>query len=293
MSDVSPASPPVAPMDPRYVAARRVLLDALTALAPHRSAVVLAGAQAVYLRTGDADIAVTPYTTDGDLALDPTLLGDDPALEAVMRAAGFQLGQLDGHDEPGVWLRAAKVDGIDVVVPVDLIVPEGAALGGGRRGARLGAHGRKAARRALGLEAALVDHTAMTVNALDPSDYRSIETEVAGTAALFVAKAHELHDRVTRGRATRIVDKDAADVVRLMQTSSPAVVGQTLARLRQHPIAGPPSDDATGFLVELFARRGRAGIEMASRALRIGMPEARIEALCTAYMEQLLAALRG
>ncbi|HEY6316400.1 MAG TPA: hypothetical protein VI462_00765 [Acidimicrobiia bacterium] len=74
-------------LDPRYVAARRVLLDALVTLAPHGTAVIVVGAQAVYLRTGvgDADITIAPYTTDGDLALDPALLGDEPELEAAMR----------------------------------------------------------------------------------------------------------------------------------------------------------------------------------------------------------------
>ncbi len=52
-------------MDELYVVARRVLLDALDALGTHRDAVVLVGAQAVYLRVGEADIAVAPYTTDG------------------------------------------------------------------------------------------------------------------------------------------------------------------------------------------------------------------------------------
>lgn len=42
-------------LDPRYVAARRVLLDALTVLASHGDAIILAGAQAVYLHTGTAD----------------------------------------------------------------------------------------------------------------------------------------------------------------------------------------------------------------------------------------------
>ena len=35
--------------DPLYVAARHVLLDALEAIEPHLSALVLVGAQAVYL----------------------------------------------------------------------------------------------------------------------------------------------------------------------------------------------------------------------------------------------------
>jgi hypothetical protein len=48
-------------IDARYVAARRVLLDALTALAPHGDAVILAGAQAIYLHTGTAELAIAPH----------------------------------------------------------------------------------------------------------------------------------------------------------------------------------------------------------------------------------------
>lgn len=187
-------------------------------------------------------------------------------------------------------MAQAVVNGDEVLVPVDLIVPEGAATGGGRRGARLGAHGKRAARRVLGLEAALVDHGPMTVTALDPADRRSLEVEVAGVAALFVAKAHKLHDRVEDHRADRLDDKDAADLVRLMQTTSAAEVGGTFVLLCEHPIAGAPSKDALNYLDELFGRRGRPGIEMASRALRVGIPEERIEAICTAYTARLLKA---
>ena len=78
-----------AAVDPRYAAARRVLLDALFAIAPHGKAVIIAGAQAVYLRTGDANLAVAPYTTDGDLVINPSLLGEEPLLEEAMRREFF------------------------------------------------------------------------------------------------------------------------------------------------------------------------------------------------------------
>ncbi|MBA2301645.1 MAG: hypothetical protein H0W08_03330 [Acidobacteria bacterium] len=55
---------------PLYIVARTVLLDALDALGEQRDAVVLVGAQAIYLHTGDADIAVPAFTTDGDLVID-------------------------------------------------------------------------------------------------------------------------------------------------------------------------------------------------------------------------------
>ena len=46
--------------DRLYVEARRALLDALEALAPHRDSLILVGAQAVYLHAGEATIAVAP-----------------------------------------------------------------------------------------------------------------------------------------------------------------------------------------------------------------------------------------
>lgn len=54
---VSDESPPPDSLDPRYVAARRVLLDALTALAVHLRAIIVVGAQAIYLRTRSADLS--------------------------------------------------------------------------------------------------------------------------------------------------------------------------------------------------------------------------------------------
>ena len=68
-------------MDELYVIARRVLIDALEALGPHRDAAIIVGSQAIYLHTGDAELAVAVYTTDADIALDPALLDEIPPLE--------------------------------------------------------------------------------------------------------------------------------------------------------------------------------------------------------------------
>ncbi len=274
-------------IDARYVAARRVLLDALTALAPHGDAVILAGAQAIYLHTGTAELAIAPYTTDGDLVLNPRLLGEIPELEAGMTAAGFHLQQMGGHAEPGIWLAKTSAAGKEIIVPVDLIVPEGTASGSGRRAARLAGHGARAARRAVGVEAALVDNSTMTIAALDPNDSRALQAKVAGPAALFVAKVHKLHDRVSSGRPARLDDKDAADVVRLIQTTRPKEVAATLDMLAEDKLAGPPTKEALKYIEDLFGRRGRPGIEMASKALRTAVPEGRVEALCIAYVAAL------
>lgn len=127
-------------LDPEYVAARGVLLDALEVLAEHRNAIVLVGAQAVYLRTESLP-GYQPYTTDADLTIDPSLLAARPGLEDAMRGAGFRLKNEDtGHPEPGIWEARVSIAQRheDLVVPVDLIVPEAVAPPGGRRGARLG-----------------------------------------------------------------------------------------------------------------------------------------------------------
>lgn len=274
---------------PEYVEARRVLLDALEALAAHAPALVVAGAQAVYLRVGDGEIAVAPYTTDGDIAVDPRSLAPDPAIEAAMKAAGFQLSIQDGHVEPGIWVAEALINDRPVLIPVDLIVPNGFAPPGGRRGVRLGSHGNRAARRALGLEASLVDNSPMTVSALDPADPRSVAVRVAGVPALMVAKAHKLHDRYGKGRPDRLNDKDAADVFRMMQVEPAYAVGATLAALVDHPLAGPPTAAAVTYIEELFGRRGRAGIVMAARSFGEAIPFARVEAVSVGYV----AALRG
>jgi hypothetical protein len=278
----------MAASDPLYVAARGVLLDALFALAPHGKAVIVVGAQAIYLRTGDADLAIAPYTTDGDLALNPTLLGDDPLLDQAMRAANFTpMKRPQGHDEPGIWVEPVEVGGETVLIPVDLIVPRGAAHPGGRRGARLETHGNSAARSAVGLEAALIDHSPMIIGALDPIDARTIEVEVAGMAALLVAKAHKIHDRVTSGREDRLDDKDAADVVRIMQTTVPSETGGTLSDLLVDPLAGDATNTAVAYLTELFGRRGQSGIQMAARAMQLAMDPDTVEVICTSYIAAL------
>ncbi|MEX2125970.1 MAG: hypothetical protein WD795_18920 [Woeseia sp.] len=74
------------PPDVEYVALR-VLLEAL---GTHRKAVVLTGAQAIYLHIGEGGLTVSSYTTDGDLAIDPRQLDDEPALTGALEATSEQ-----------------------------------------------------------------------------------------------------------------------------------------------------------------------------------------------------------
>jgi len=271
-------------LDPVYVAARRVLLDALGLLAPHGKAVIVVGAQAVYLRTGAGDVGITiaPYTTDGDLVLDPTLLRTEPDLEALMIGAGFSA------DHPGMWQRTEQVNDEDVIIPVDLIVPEGASTGQGRRRARIPPHGERTARRAVGLEAALVDHSPIPVGSLDPADNRIVTVEVAGVTALLVAKAHKIRERVDSGRSDRLSDKDAADVYRIMQTTRPADVATTIRNLIEDPLSSEVTSQSLDYMRDLFGRRAGEGVAMAQRALQLAVDPDQVATLCAVFTEQLL-----
>jgi len=70
--------------------ARTVLLDALEALDEHRGALILIGAQAIYLHTDDAQVALPALTKDSDLAIDRRQLAAEPLLEHAMSAGGFE-----------------------------------------------------------------------------------------------------------------------------------------------------------------------------------------------------------
>jgi hypothetical protein len=175
------------------VEARTALLDAIAALEAHKASVILIGAQAIYLRTGKATFALAEATKDSDLAIDTRELGEDPLLEEAMTSAGFILNPVS--QQPGAWMSPNGI-------PVDLMVPEHLAGSGSRRGVRIPPHSKHAARRAAGLEAALIDQSPMTVGSLN-GDGRSAVINVAGSAALLVAKLHELGERGRHSRPSQ------------------------------------------------------------------------------------------
>lgn len=233
------------------VVARRVLLDAIAALSDQRDALILIGAQAIYLQTGDAPVALPAATKDSDIAIDRRRLHPEPRLEEAMTGAGF----LPGTD-PGAWLSP---DG----VPVDLMIPESMSDPGGRRGGRMPPHSRRALRRASGLEAAIVDHAPIAITALNPTDHRSRAINVAGPAALLVAKLHKLGERNDRD-PERLNDKDAHDVYRLLVsyrltpliTRPPTLVAHSAAgRSELRGYTGPTVliDRSTGRRTRAFA----------------------------------------
>lgn len=238
--------------------ARTALLDALFALDEHRDAVIIIGAQAIYLRTSSAPVALAEATKDSDLALDPRELADEPLLEVAMKRAGFIPNPESA--QPGAWINPSGI-------PVDLMVPEALAGPGNKqtRGARIPPHNKRAARRARGLEAALVDNSSMEVTALDSDDDRRYTVKVEGSAALLVAKLHKIAERVES--PTRLVDKDAHDIYRVLIDTDTTDLAAAFAQVRTAPVCAAETEQALVYLREHFAGGPTSlGAEMAGRA---------------------------
>jgi hypothetical protein len=244
---------------PVTVAARRVLLNALEALQDHREGLVLVGAQAIYLYTGDTDVAIATTTKDSDIALIPSRLRSEPTLDAAMADSGFSHDR--GSQQPGEWSSADELD-----PPVELLVPESFHEGGGRRGARIPPHSKHAARVVRGVEAAAVSHRAMTIASLEPDgDVRRIEMQVASPAALVVAKAYKIGERATEV-PQRLLDKDAHDLYRLLRAISVEEIVVDCQALLVDETAGPVTRQALAWLDELTQSVGSPLPVMAGRA---------------------------
>lgn len=103
-----------------------------------------------------------------------------------------------------------------------------------------------------------------TIGALDQGDDRSFEVAVAGPAALVVAKMHKIAERSKS--KDRLVDKDALDLLRLLQTAPTEELAATLQRLGDSDLAGPVTAEAVDFLKTLATKPGDPIPQMATRA---------------------------
>ena len=237
--------------DQRIVAAREGLLDAVEVLGSHGEAVILVGAQAIYVHTGEVDIgsAASPFTYDTDIAIDPALLGNDPTIIDAMSGAGFKL-----TNQPGLYRRESGAQ-------VDLLVPE--AVGGpGRRGARLDVHGNRAAMKVHGLEGALVSHAPKGVRSLIPGSDRSCVMEVAGPAALLVAKVHKISERVDNPFRRADIDKDAFDIYRVLIAVDTSELASEVRLLQVNSISKDVTAEALTKFRELFGDRSSPGTDL-------------------------------
>lgn len=247
--------------DPLLVSTRAALLDAIEALSDHASAVIIVGAQAVHLNTGDALVALAESTKDADIALDPSLLKQEPLIEAALLAAKFRQG-----GQPGQWTNREGT-------PVDLLLPSAVAgISPNRRSVRIPPHANNVARNTRGIEGCLVDNRMLEITALDPADARLVRARVAGTSALLVAKAIKIGERLDA--PDRLNDKDAHDIYRLLVAADTQSTAVTLSTLLTRDVSAVVAREALSHLRGLFADTNGIGSVMAGRAERgIGDPE--------------------
>lgn len=243
--------------------ARRVLLDGLEALSEQAAAVTIVGAQAVYLRSTDIELAVASFTSDADLGIYPAHLSDVPHLEQAMEAAGFALRP----GQPGQWIKSQQVGPRMVDIPVDLLVPGRFANRPGRRSVNLPPHDRNSARQVDGLEAAVLDFDVMEVPSLESTDSRMLNARVAGPAALLVAKSYKIAQRAGEPGRRRLDNKDAGDIIRLMLATDEDEVAGRFNRLLGDERTAEVTRIGLVDLRRLFGAERTTGIVMAADAL--------------------------
>ena len=234
-----------------YVTARRVLLDCLLLLSAQSEALVLVGAQAIYLQTPVLDVGLPASTTDSDIAIDPDLLFENPDLAEVLESAGFR-----PHTSPGTWFSPEGV-------PIDLMVPSGALPASSRRTAPLEGQSGRTARRTSGLELALHDNNTMELRALDPNDTRIATVKVASPAALVVAKLIKLAERIAGPKPDRVLAKDASDVLRILRYNDATTIGASLGRFSAESVGSGTIETAVEFLRSQLALRTSPVVELA------------------------------
>lgn len=218
--------------------AKVALFETLDALGPHRDSVILVGAQAIYQHTGNVDLAIAEFTKDSDLVIDVNNLEASPEISALLKQSGFY--QSVGGN-PGQWLSRSGI-------PIDLMAPD-SLVKGGERSADLAPHHKMTARRAVGLEAAIIDYVIMEIaNPDDPT--RFIAMKVAGPAALLVAKAHKIYER--KDSAKRTQDKDALDIYRLLIAFETQELLPGFTLILNNSISSTTTSLALKYLEELF-----------------------------------------
>jgi len=259
------------------VLARRALLDVLETLHDHTEALILVGAQAVYLHA-PGGLAVPAFTTDADVALNPDILATAPDIEATLTTAGYRLSQ-----NPGSWESPLGVH-------IDLMTSP--TRPGAHRAALLHGHGRFTARQTLGLEVALVDHAPMVISSLDPSDPREVRLHVASPPALVVAKLAKIQERVTDGKSHRIIAKDAGDLLRLLRIAGASDIGVRLQQLSRDPALRAAIEPRLDWLADDLRSRNSSLVGMVIDAAQGTEGDASLREAVTLLGSQLLTRFR-
>ncbi len=111
---------------------------------------------------------------------------------------------------------------------------------------------------------------------------------IAGPAALLIAKAHKIAERAAEREQRRLEDKDALDILRLLQATETAALVTTVNALLNADVAREVTREALGILREHFTDPRAAGPQIAARAAGPLLPAETVAASCAALASDLL-----
>ncbi|TFD74188.1 hypothetical protein E3T54_15480 [Cryobacterium sp. Sr8] len=241
--------------DARYGAerSRRLLITTIVALGEHANAMTVVGAHAVHVwvqkKWGPVDME---STRDGDLAVNPVLIAEDPKIMQIMAEIGLEPAR---PERPGIY-GYVNERGLswEQRTTVDLLVPETYA-GSKGRSARIPGQ-KSATTRAYGLELAIHDRTLIRISTTDGEPEMSVEVNVAGPAALLIAKAHKVSERLADvdKRPDRLRPKDSGDIALLMMVTDGAEMAKTMTRhVAETPEIRGVVQDGAQYLVDMYS----------------------------------------
>jgi hypothetical protein len=85
-----------------------------------------------------------------------------------------------------------------------------------------------------------------TIRALEAVDPRAFD--VGGPTALLIAKSHKIAERISEREQRRLDDKDALDVLRLLQATGTSMLAATVKTLLQAGVAAKVTREALDML---------------------------------------------
>jgi hypothetical protein len=173
------------------IRSRRLLLESIKALEQFIDAITVIGAHAVHVWAQEAWGPIEMEATrDADVSINPSFVTTDQKIIEALAGIGLVPAL---RDRPGIYGFESESDlPLKARTTFDLLVPE-AYAGGGRRAAHITGQ-KNAAGRALGLELTPWDRKLVELSTVDEPVEKAL-VNVAGPAALLVAKAYKVHER--------------------------------------------------------------------------------------------------
>ena len=103
---------------------------------------------------------------------------------------------------------------------------------------------------------------------LNPLDCRSHDIRTAGPTALLVAKVIKIMDRSNEPGFTRLNDKDAFDVFRLLRATDRQELAMETQVLLDHDLSRDVTAEAMSFFGDLFGTVTATGAQMIVRSVK-------------------------